>query len=118
LVDGDEEKILAVVEDVFGTITVVGVEIPDGDPADAALARGKCGDGDLVEITKSHGLRGQSVVSGWTHQSEGFLFFVQRSLHCGKRCSNGAACVCINAIEVRGVVVEIVSVLEPFQMLG
>ena len=118
LVGGDEEKIFLVVEDVFGAVAVVGVEIPDGDPADAALAGGEGGDGDLVEVAKSHRLRGQRVVPGRAHQGESFLFFVERGFHRGNRGTDGATGVLINAVEVRCVVVEVVGVLETFEMFG
>ncbi len=72
LVDVEGEDVSAVFEAVLGAVAVVDVPVDDEDAFDAELFGGVgCGNGDVVEDAKSHGVIVFGVVAGWADQAEG-----------------------------------------------
>eukprot|EP00964_Phaeocystis_antarctica_P147796 scaffold114500_cov72-Phaeocystis_antarctica.AAC.4 len=77
-VDGGEEHLLVARKDLLGAVTVVHVEVDDGDAPHAMLAlRVTRADGDVVDETEALPARLQrragapGVVAGRTHRAEG-----------------------------------------------
>ena len=71
---GDEEDIRVVVEDLVRAVPVVDIPIDDRDPREAVRALGVArGDGDVVEDAEAHPAIGRGMMAGWAHQRVGVL---------------------------------------------
>ena len=131
LVDGGEEKVRrgrVCVENGLGAVSVVGVEIPDGDAADGGgsgcasggeIVRGvERGEGDLVEVTEAHGLASGGVVAGRAQERESGGAVGEGVVRGGAGARDGTAGVVADAGEKRRVGVEVTGLGEAFEVRG
>ena len=84
---------------------MMGIEIPNGDPRDAARERVERGDGDRVQIAKAHGLLAGRVVPRRAHQRESALA-AQGQARAFDGGAGRARRVLENAVVKRGVGIE------------
>ena len=73
-VEGGEEDIAAVVEDVLRAVAVVVVDIKDGDTFHAGEEEMLCGDGSIVEEAEAAAVVGAGVVAGGAAEGVGGFF--------------------------------------------
>jgi hypothetical protein len=88
LVDGKEIDGGMINHDVFGAVSVMDIEVEDGDSFDARLDRCQSGNGDRVEIAESHGLCRGGMMSGRAHQAQSGMALAGRS-HGAKGSADG-----------------------------
>ena len=106
-------------ENGFGTISVVGIEIPHRDPGGTKLSLGgECRDGDAVEITKSHRFAGGRVVTGRTHERKNRGAMVKGVFRDFEGGGDGAAGVVGDAGEIGRVGIEVARLREPLYVRG
>ena len=119
LVNGGEEKTVAPADDGLGAVAVMGVKIPYGDAGGAELGtRVECGEGNLVEITKTHRLPRGRVMAGRARERESWCAMRERVLG-GSECgTDSAAGVVADAGEERSVGVKVAGLREAFEMSG
>ena len=103
------------VENSFGAVAVVGIEIPDRDARDTLGAGRNGGDSDLVQIAEAHRLVGGRVVSGWAHQAER-SFALEGEFGGSQGGAHGPSGMRGNIREIRRVVVEIPGLKQPLQV--
>lgn len=117
LVDGGEEQARLIGEDGLGTVTMVGVEIPDRDSREAVVVLGvTSGDGDMIEVAEAHGLIGRGVVARGAVECDGGSASVKSG---AGRADGSAGCavgVGGNTGPVRGIGVEIDGDLQAEKM--
>ena len=91
LMDRGKNNLLVTAEDGFSAVPVMRVEIPNGDTLTPTRERIQRGDGDVIEITKSHRLRPRRVMAGRTHQAKTRLALdgCARDLHRGPGSTRG-----------------------------
>jgi hypothetical protein len=106
-------------ENGLGAITVVGVEIPDGNAAGAEMVVGmESGDSDGVEVTETHRGGGGRVMAGRTHERKNRRAMCKRVIGGGERGGYGAAGVGGDVVEERRVGVEVAGLVETVQVGG
>jgi hypothetical protein len=104
-------------QNFLGAISVVGIEIPNGNTPDAKLMMGvKRGDRDAVEITKPHRRIRRGVMSGWTHERKRWRAMDKRMLSSRERSGRGAPRMSRNLRKERRVVVEVARLIKSAQM--
>lgn len=107
------------VEDGFGAVTVVGVEIPNGDAAGTEMVVGvEGGDGDGVEIAEAHGSGGGGVMAGWAHEGESGRAPGERVGGGGESGGHGATSVGGDVVKERRVSVKVAGFVEAAQVGG
>ena len=105
LVDGEERGAVDLSQNILGAVAVVHVKIKHSHFLDAGRARGKGGDGDVVEVAKPHGSLSGGVMPGWAHKGEvGFAGVCK--FQCAQGAANGASGVGVDVRIVGGVAIK------------
>lgn len=81
LVDRCEHDSPVVHDDVFRSVAVMRVEIPDRDTFRAVLERIERRDRDVAEVTETHRAFAHGVMTGRPHQAERLFFLTCRVRH-------------------------------------
>lgn len=102
-------------ENRFGAITVMRIEIPDRDTSHSLQLRMKRGDRDVIEITKAHRLSRCRMVPGWSHQRK-HLGASARELRCRQRRSHSPSSVIEDIVKKGRIRIEVLRYLKPLQM--
>jgi hypothetical protein len=106
-------------QNLLGAISVVGIEIPNGNASDAELMMSvKRGDRDAIEITKAHRRIRCGVMSGWTHERKRWRAMDKRMLSSRERSGRGAPRMGRNIRKERRVVVEVARLIKTAQVRG
>src|ERR1041384_4887475 len=70
LVNGKKSQPLAVEQNIFRPVAVVNIEVEHGNFFEPARLRLECRNGDIVQVTKSHGLIFGGVMTRRTDEAE------------------------------------------------
>ena len=117
LVNGEKRAAGLILEDGFGAVAVMHIEVEHGDFFHTGGAGGEHGGGDGIEIAEAHRAVAGRVVSGRTQEAEvGFAF--AREGEGVQRAADGAAGVGVDAVVGGRVAVEEGRGRDAFDVIG
>src|SRR5688572_26420047 len=104
-------------DNVFGSVAVVGVEVPNRHAFRSVFQGIERRHGDVAKVTKTHGAITGGVMAGRSHQTEGALAAQRRSCHIHGS-TGRAGGVLVDAGDCGGVRVEVLyRLFYPLDML-